>query len=119
SRRLRASNGIFSVARHGNNDGAQRIWKAARTRTGSARLAVHGGGHHGAGLLALSSLVRAACDNSVHASDPRAMTNSLAERFFDYDLWLVGAAHFVILIASFQVPYRLNWKADLQQLTPF
>jgi len=47
------------------------------------------------------------------------MTNSFAERFFDYDLWLVGAAHFVILFASFQVPYRLNWKADLQQLMPF
>src|SRR5271156_2519480 len=47
------------------------------------------------------------------------MTNSLAERFFDYDLWLVGAAHFVILIASFQVPYRLNWNVDLQQLMPF
>jgi hypothetical protein len=47
------------------------------------------------------------------------MTNSFAERFFDYDLWLIGAAHFVILIASFQVPYRLNWKMDLQQLMPF
>ena len=47
------------------------------------------------------------------------MTTSLAERFFDYDLWLVGAAHFVILFASFQVPYRLNWKTDLQQLMPF
>ena len=47
------------------------------------------------------------------------MTNSLAERFFDYDLWLAGAAHFVILFASFQVPYRLNWKRDLQQLMPF
>lgn len=47
------------------------------------------------------------------------MTNSLAERFFDYDLWLAGAAHFVILFASFQVPYRLNWKKDLQQLMPF
>jgi alginate O-acetyltransferase complex protein AlgI len=47
------------------------------------------------------------------------MTNSLAERFFNFDLWLVGAAHFVILIASFQVPYRLRWKADLQQLVPF
>jgi alginate O-acetyltransferase complex protein AlgI len=47
------------------------------------------------------------------------MTNSLAERFFDYDLWLAGAAHFVILFASFQVPYRLNWKSDLQQLMPF
>ena len=41
------------------------------------------------------------------------MTNSLAERFFDFDLWLVGAAHFVILFASFQVPYRLRWKQDL------
>ena len=38
------------------------------------------------------------------------MTNSLAERFFDYDLWLAGAAHFVILFASFQVPYRLIGK---------
>ena len=47
------------------------------------------------------------------------MTNSLAERFFDFDLWLVGAAHFVILFASFQVPYRLGWKQDLKQLKPF
>ena len=47
------------------------------------------------------------------------MTNSLAQRLFDYDLWLVGAAHFVILCASFQVPYRLHWKEDLQQLMPF
>ncbi len=47
------------------------------------------------------------------------MTTSFAERFFDYDLWLVGAAHFVILFASFQVPYRLNWKTDLRQLMPF
>jgi len=47
------------------------------------------------------------------------MTNSLAERFFNIDLWVVGAAHFVILCASFQVPYRLRWKADLQQLMPF
>jgi alginate O-acetyltransferase complex protein AlgI len=47
------------------------------------------------------------------------MTNSLAERFFGYDLWLIGAAHFVILCASFQVPYRLRWKEDLQQLMPF
>jgi len=47
------------------------------------------------------------------------MTNSLAERFFDFDLWLVGAAHFVILFASFQVPYRLGWKEDLKQLTSF
>ena len=47
------------------------------------------------------------------------MTNSLAERFFDFGLWLVGAAHFVILFASFQVPYRLHWKQDLKQLQPF
>jgi alginate O-acetyltransferase complex protein AlgI len=25
----------------------------------------------------------------------------------------------LILFASFQVPYRLNWKQDLQQLVPF
>jgi hypothetical protein len=47
------------------------------------------------------------------------MNNSLAERVFDLGLWLAGAGHFLILIASFQVPYRLNWKADLQKLIPF
>jgi hypothetical protein len=47
------------------------------------------------------------------------MTNSFAEQFFNFDLWLVGAAHFVILIASFQVPTRLRWKQDLRQLMPF
>jgi len=40
-------------------------------------------------------------------------------RFFDLDLWLAGAGHFIILIASFQVPYRLGWKKDLAQLMPF
>jgi hypothetical protein len=47
------------------------------------------------------------------------MTDSLAQRFFEFDLWFVGVAHFVILVASFQVPYRLRWKQDLQQLMPF
>jgi alginate O-acetyltransferase complex protein AlgI len=47
------------------------------------------------------------------------MTNAFAERFFDFDLWMVSAAHFVILFASFQVPYRLGWKQDLKQLLPF
>jgi hypothetical protein len=47
------------------------------------------------------------------------MTDSLAQRLFDIDLWFVGAAHFVILFASFQVPYRLRWKQDLRQLMPF
>ncbi len=47
------------------------------------------------------------------------MTHSLAERFFDLDLWLAGASHFVILIASSQVPSRLRWKQDLAQLKPF
>lgn len=47
------------------------------------------------------------------------MTNPLLERSFDLGLWLMGAGHFVILIASFQVPYRLRWKEDLQQLMLF
>jgi len=50
---------------------------------------------------------------------PLPMTHSMAERFFDLDLWLAGAAHFVILIASSQVPGRLRWKQDLAQLMPF
>jgi hypothetical protein len=47
------------------------------------------------------------------------MTNALAQRLFDIDLWLMGTAHFAILFASFQVPHRLRWKQDLQQLIPF
>jgi hypothetical protein len=46
------------------------------------------------------------------------MNNSLAERVFDLGLWLAGAGHFVILIASFQLPYRMHWKTDLAQLMP-
>jgi len=47
------------------------------------------------------------------------MTQSLAERCFDMILWLAGAGHFVILVASAQVPSRLHWKQDLAQLMPF
>ena len=47
------------------------------------------------------------------------MSDSFAQRFFDLDLWLAGAGHFVILIASFQVPSRLRWRQDLAQLMPF
>ena len=34
-------------------------------------------------------------------------------------LWLAGLGHFVLLIASVQVPSRLGWKTDLAQLTDF
>jgi hypothetical protein len=47
------------------------------------------------------------------------MTTEAVRRLFDLDLWILGAAHFVILFASFQVPYRLSWKKDLAQLMPF
>ena len=47
------------------------------------------------------------------------MNNALVERLFDIDLWLAGAGHFIILIASSQVPGRLRWKEDLRQLMPF
>lgn len=47
------------------------------------------------------------------------MTSPLVTRFFDFDLWLAGVGHFVILIASFQLPYRLHWRQDLQSLMPF
>jgi hypothetical protein len=47
------------------------------------------------------------------------MTNSFMQRFFDFDLWFVGAGHFVLLCASFQVPFRLRWKDDLAKLMPF
>ena len=38
---------------------------------------------------------------------------------FNFALWLSGIGHFVILCASFQVPYRLDWKHDLAKLMPF
>jgi hypothetical protein len=41
------------------------------------------------------------------------------ERLLSIALWLAGVGHFIILIASFQVPYRLRWKEDLQSLMPF
>ena len=47
------------------------------------------------------------------------MNGAMAERLFDLDLWLAGAGHFVILIASAQVPSRLGWKEDLKKLLPF
>jgi hypothetical protein len=47
------------------------------------------------------------------------MNHALIKRLFDVDLWLAGAGHFVILIASAQVPSRLGWKEDLCQLRPF
>ena len=47
------------------------------------------------------------------------MTVPSAEQFFDSVLWLAGAGHFLILVASAQVPYRLGWKKDLQSLLPF
>jgi len=47
------------------------------------------------------------------------MTSAEVQRFFDLDLWFAGAGHFIILFASFQVPYRLGWKKDLAQLMPF
>ena len=34
-------------------------------------------------------------------------------------LWLAGIGHFVILIASVQVPGKLGWKEDLVKLRPF
>jgi RsiW-degrading membrane proteinase PrsW (M82 family) len=46
------------------------------------------------------------------------MITSSPERLFNLDLWLAGLGHFVILIASFQVPFQLRWKQDLQQLMP-
>jgi len=47
------------------------------------------------------------------------MNYSTLERLFNFSLWLAAAGHFVILIASFQVPYRLHWKEDLKSLMPF
>ena len=41
------------------------------------------------------------------------------EDWLSLALWLAAAGHFCVLIASFQVPYRLGWKEDLTKLTAF
>ena len=47
------------------------------------------------------------------------MSTAPIARMFDLGLWLAALGHFVILIASFQVPFRLHWQQDLQSLMPF
>jgi len=47
------------------------------------------------------------------------MNSTVIVGFFNVVLWLAGAGHFVILVASFQVPSRLRWKEDLKSLLPF
>jgi hypothetical protein len=44
------------------------------------------------------------------------MTNSSIQHLFDLVLWWAGTGHFIILIASVQVPSRLRWREDLAQL---
>jgi hypothetical protein len=39
--------------------------------------------------------------------------------YFDKGLWLMGAAHFLVLVASFQVPSKLNWREELPRLSSF
>lgn len=46
------------------------------------------------------------------------MTRTI-EEWISLALWLAGAGHFAVLIASFQVPYRLRWKEDLAKVTSF
>ncbi len=41
------------------------------------------------------------------------------ESLLNIALWLAGVGHFTTLIAGSQVPYRLEWKTDLQSLKPF
>jgi hypothetical protein len=46
------------------------------------------------------------------------MTHHFATRLLNVGLCAAGAGHFVVSLASFQVPYRLEWKRDLQSLRP-
>jgi hypothetical protein len=42
-----------------------------------------------------------------------------AKDVFSLALWIAGIGHFGVLIASFQVPSRLEWREELKKLTPF
>lgn len=46
------------------------------------------------------------------------MSNYSSRQIFDFVLWLAATGHFVVLLASFQVPARLRWKEDLARLMP-
>ena len=37
--------------------------------------------------------------------------------YVDWALWLAGTSHFIVLIATVQVPTRLGWREDLPKLT--
>ena len=41
------------------------------------------------------------------------------EAWFDLAFWLAAIGHFCLLLASIQVPSRLQWKQDLAKLMPF
>ena len=46
------------------------------------------------------------------------MSDYSLQHLFDGVLWFAGSGHFIILLASFQVPSRLRWREDLAQLMP-
>ncbi|HVT14283.1 MAG TPA: membrane bound O-acyl transferase family-domain-containing protein [Fimbriimonadaceae bacterium] len=39
--------------------------------------------------------------------------------YYDRALWVMGFGHFLVLVASFQVPKKLGWKEELPRLSPF
>jgi hypothetical protein len=47
------------------------------------------------------------------------MSSQSAKELFGLILWIVGAGHFLILLASFQVPRQLKWRQDLESLSRF
>ncbi|WP_110515225.1 wax synthase family protein [Herpetosiphon llansteffanensis] len=55
---------------------------------------------------------------ALHWGQQRLHSQTL-DWYLSWGLSLAAVAHAVILIASFQVPKRLNWHNDLAQLTPF
>lgn len=49
---------------------------------------------------------------------PLQLPSGFLEGLFSKALWLAGIGHFCVLIASFQVPARMNWNEDLAKLMP-
>jgi hypothetical protein len=39
--------------------------------------------------------------------------------YYDKGLWVMGGAHFLVLVASFQVPSKLKWREELPRLSSF
>ena len=119
ARGLRPPNCLLPIARLWQCRRALVVGSTPRPEGWSAWLAVYGRVHGGTTLPAFSSALCASRHTSISGGGASDMNQLPLDRVFNIGLWLAGFGHFVILLASFQVPFRLKWREDLRSLMPF